>query len=231
LKPELHPAAAKNFNEKALALLAKVAPATEEKPSAPPPHMMRSGAPVAFEYSEKDYTAFKITGQNDQFGNTIARYFEHEGRRFGFEDEKYKQLARVSEGIQKTEAFRDVVSNRWVEDTILDWMKAKYAGANAPELADFLAERCEADVKEYEMWFPVANLSVESDLPFGKVVFKPIAKEMMDRLVEDLQEAKKQGLEAGQGEEYAAQMDYYAHRKRQELQGLAASTIAVNAEP
>ena len=46
-----------------------------------------------------------------------------------------------------------------------------------------------------------------------------------------MQEAKKQGLEAGQGEEYAAQMDYYAHRKRQELQGLAASTITVIAEP
>ena len=124
--------------------------ATEERPSAPP-HMMRPGASVAFEYSEKDYTAFKITGQKDQLGNTIARYFEHEERRFGFEDEKYKQLARVSEGIQKTEVFRDVVSNRWVEDAILDWMKAKDTGAKAPELPDFLAERCETDVKEYEM--------------------------------------------------------------------------------
>jgi len=31
---------------------------------------------------------------------------------------------------------------------------------------------------------------------------------MMDRLEEDLQRVKKHGLEAGKGEEYAAQMDY-----------------------
>jgi hypothetical protein len=230
LKPELHPNAAKNFDEKARVLLAAVAPEPRRGPSKPPTHMMRPGAPTAHEYTEKDFVDFKITGQNDQLGNTIARYFEHEGRRFGLEDEKYKELTRLSEGIQRTEAFRDVVSNRWVEDTILDWMQAKFAGTTVPELADFLAERCEADVKEHEMWFPVANLSMESDLPFGKVVFKTITKEMMDRLEEDLQEAKKQGLAAGQGEEYAAQMDYYAHRKRQDLQGLAASTVTVNAE-
>lgn len=231
MKPELHPEAAKNFDEKARVLLAAVAPETQQGPSEPSTHMLRPGAPVAHEFSEKDLIDFKVTGLVDQLGRTTARYFKHEGKRFGFEDEKYQALARLSEGLQKTKAFRDLVSAKWVEDAILDWIQSKFAGEAVSALSDYLAERCEVDVKKHEIWFPVANLSVDSDLPFGNVVFKTISKDMVDRLEEGAQKAKEQGIKAGRGKEYAAQVDYYIHRKRQELQGLAASTITVNAEP
>lgn len=69
---------------------------------------------------EGDYGEFKLTGLSDRLGGTTARYFEHEGRRYGFEDEKYQALARLSESVQKTNAFRDLVSTKWVEDRILD---------------------------------------------------------------------------------------------------------------
>jgi hypothetical protein len=58
-----------------------------------------------------------------------------------------------------------------------------FAGEAVSSLGAYLAERCEADVKEHEMWFRVAKLSVESDFAEGKVVFKTITKEMLDRLI------------------------------------------------
>jgi hypothetical protein len=157
MRPELHPEAAKNFDEKARVLLAAVAQEPQQGPSEPPTHMLRPGAPVAHSFSEKDLSEFKITGKTDQLNRTTARYFEHEGRRFGLEDEKYQALARLVEGVQKTKAFRDLVSTKWVEDRVLDWMKAKFAREAVTSLGDYLAERCEADVKEHEMWFPVAK--------------------------------------------------------------------------
>jgi hypothetical protein len=217
VKPQLHPDAAKNFDEKARVLLGAVALEPRQAPSEPPAHMFRPGGPIAATFKEGDYLEFKITGKSDQLGRRTARYFEHEGRRFGLEDEKYQALARLSESIQKTEAFRDLVSTKWVEDRIFDWIKVKFAGEAVQALGDYLAERCEAEVKEHEMWFPVANLSVESDLAFGKVIFRTITKEMLDHLEEDAQKAKEQGVQAGLGEDYAAQMDHYIHRKRQEL--------------
>jgi hypothetical protein len=224
MKPEFHPDAAKNFNDKARALLGKVAPMTEPLPSEMPTHIARPGA-HAHEVPEAELLDFKITGQHDQLGRTTARYFEHQGRRFGLEGERYKELARLSESLQKTNALRDVVSTKWVEDVILDWMKEQHAGAGTPELADFIAERCEEDVKEHEVWFPVAQLSLESDLAFGNVVFKTIPKRMLDWLEEDMQGAKE-----GRREEGAAQIDHHMSRMRHELQGLAASTITVEAE-
>lgn len=187
---------------------------------------MNSGGHVVATFDEGDYSEFKITGQSDQLGRTTARYFEHEGRRFGLENEKYQALARLSESIQKTKAFRDLVSTKWVEDCILDWMKAKFAGEAVPTPGDYLAERCEKDVQEHEIWFPVSHLSVESDLTFGNVIFKTITEELVDRMVEDMQGAKE-----GRDAAYAAQLDMYLARQRADLQGLAAATAKVYAEP
>jgi Apea-like HEPN len=225
MKPELHPDAARNFNDKTRALLDKVGPMTEALPSELPTHAARPGAP-AHVVSEGEIFDFKITGLQDQLGRTTARYFEHEGRRFGLEGDRYKELARLSEGLQRTNALRDVVSTKWVEDRILDWMKEQHTGGGTPELADFIAERCEEDVKEHEVWFPVARLSLDSDLAFGNVVFKTIPKEMLDWYEEDVRRA-----EEGRSEEEAAQIDLHMSRIRHELQGLAASTITVEAEP
>jgi hypothetical protein len=226
VRPELHLNAAKNFDEKARVLLAAVAPESRQVPSEPPTDMVRPGGHVVATFGERDNSEFKITGRSDSFGRTTARYFEHEGRRYGFEDEKYQALARLSESIQKTNAFRDLVSTKWVEDRILDWIKAKYAGEAVPTLSEYVAERCEEDAEEHELWFPVSRFSVESDLTFGNVVFKTITEETMDRMAEDLQGAKE-----GQDATYAVQLDMYLSRQRADLQGLAAATAKVHAEP
>jgi hypothetical protein len=186
---------------------------TEALPSELPTHAARPGAP-AHVVSEGEIFDFKITGLQDQLGRTTARYFEHQGRRFGLEGDRCKELARLSEGLQRTNALRDVVSTKWVEDRILDWMKEQHAGTGTQELADFLAERCEEDVKEHEVWLPVARLSLESDLAFGKVVFKTIPEQMLDWYEEDVRRA-----EEGRSEEDAGQIDLHMSRMRHELQG------------
>jgi hypothetical protein len=88
-------------------------------------------------------------------------------------------------------------------------MKAKFAGEDVPALGDYLAERCEEDVDEHELWFPVSHLSVESDLPFGNVVFRTITEETVDKMVEDVQGAKED-----RDATYAAQLDMRMSRER-----------------
>jgi hypothetical protein len=226
MKPELHTDAANNFNAKARALLEKVAPPAEAMQSGVPTHFVRPGG-HAHVLPEGAPGSFRRTGMQDQLtGRTTARYFEHQGMRFGLEGERYQELARLSEGLQKTNQLRDIVGAEWVEDRILDWIKEQLAGAGTQELAEFIAERCEEDVKEHELWFPVAQLSLESDLAFGNVVFKTISEQMLDWVEEEAQVA-----EESRSTEEAAQIDSQVNRMRRDLQGLAASTITVTAEP
>jgi hypothetical protein len=226
MKPELHPQAAKNFEERAQALLAAVTPESRPEPAETPTDMFRPGGHVVATFDEGDYSEFKITGQSDRLGRTTARYFDHGGRRYGLEGEQYQALAHLSEAVQRTKAFRELVSTKWVEDAILDWMKARFDGGTAPALGDYLTERCEEDVDEHELWFPASHLSVESDLPFGNVVFRTITEDLVDKMVEDVQGAKE-----GRDATYAAQLDMRMTRERAELQGLAAATVKVRAEP
>jgi len=226
LRPDLHPEAAKNFEEKAHCLLSDIAPETGQATSHPPTHLFRPGGHVAATYTENEVFDFKITGKTYLFGRTIAKYFEYEGRLIGFEDEKYLELAKLSESVQRTKAFRDFVSTEWVEDEIVVWMKTKYQAASVPSLAVYLAKKREEDVEEHEIWLPVAYLSVESDLTFGNVVFKTITEEFMDRWWEQWKEGTR-----GRGAKFEAQVEARFNRERSDLQGLAAATIRVTAEP
>ena len=72
MKPELHPDAAKNFDEKARVLLAAVAPEPRQEPSEPPTHMFSPGGHIAATYDVGDYSEFEITGKTDQLGRTTA---------------------------------------------------------------------------------------------------------------------------------------------------------------
>ena len=91
MKPKLHPDAANNFNEKAQVLLAAVAPDPEQGPAELPTHIFRPGGHISAAFDEGDYGAFRITGQSDGLGRTIARYFdEHEGRLLGLRTKNTK---------------------------------------------------------------------------------------------------------------------------------------------
>lgn len=225
MKPQLHPEAARNFDGKADELYKELLPERPDEPSEPPTDIFRPGGHPVATFSEEDYGEFKVTGKSDRLGRTTARYFETYEGRVGLEDEQYERLAQLSESIQRTKEYRELVSAKWTQDRIVDWLQLKYKGEAAPSLADYLAERCEEDVKEHDLWFPVSNLSLESDLVFGNVVFKSITEDLMDRMAEDFEEAKKNHAAS-----YAAQMDLHLTRQRANLQGLAAATVKVTAE-
>jgi hypothetical protein len=67
---------------------------------------------------------------------------------------------------------------------------------------------------------------VENDLTFGNVVSKAITEEIVEQMVDDMQGAKE-----GRDAAYAAQLDMYLATQRADLQGLAAATAKVSAEP
>ena len=50
-----------------------------------------------------------------KLGRMTARYFETDGGLKGLLDERYERLARLSETIEGTKAFRGLVSTEWVE--------------------------------------------------------------------------------------------------------------------
>jgi hypothetical protein len=89
-------------------------------------------------------------------------------------------------------------------------------------LVEAVLGECEKRVREIEIWIPVFRLFMETEIQIGGVVFKTIDKEMLDRLEET--------LKAALGGKIAKMQDVFS-RERKDLQGVAAATVKLLAEP
>ncbi len=83
MRPELHPDAANNFDERARVLLAAVAPESRREPSEPPIDIFRPGRHVVASFDEGDYLEFKITrilsGVTSSLLTSAERYLQQTG--------------------------------------------------------------------------------------------------------------------------------------------------------
>lgn len=68
MRPELHPDAAKSFDERAQVLLAAAAPEPRQVPSKPPTHTFRPEGASTATIDVGDLGNLKITGKSDQLG-------------------------------------------------------------------------------------------------------------------------------------------------------------------
>jgi hypothetical protein len=122
----LHPEAIKNFDEKADSLLANLIPH-------PSPPRRRYQVPVEPEiHVSATFSDDNIIGEieenwfiTDRNGDEVGKFFEHEGEFTGLFGEGYKNLVRLSEGMQKARELRNIVSSRLITELIFRWIQEK----------------------------------------------------------------------------------------------------------
>lgn len=220
MRLELHPDAARNFDAKAEELVARLIP---------DPHASRTAGsgftPGIVIHDQPDPAEVVSTGYASQIGgHEIAKTFRDGDRDLGLFDDGYKDLVRLAEKIQKVKSFRDAVSRELLVELIFNWVAAKHQGkADGPMTAYVLAE-CEKQLGEAEIWVPVAMLGIQSDIKIGRVTLKTVTREMLDPWFSAI---------AGKAapNRTAAQMESRLDEMRREMQGFAAATVKVFAEP
>jgi hypothetical protein len=120
--------------------------------------------------------------------------------------------------------LRDTVSRGLLVDLIFKWVAAKYLGkANGPMTGYVLAE-CEKELRDAEIWIPVAMLSIQSDITVGRVTLRTVTKEMLDPWLSAIAASAVEG-------NTAAQIEGRLDEMRREMQGFAAAVVRVFAEP
>ena len=220
MKIELHPDASMNFNEKVEGLLFRLAPMRPERSSEP----KSSFSPDTFvsgHVTQEDIIGEIRFATINGAGAEVAKSFWYDNKEIGLEGEAHKELIHISQEMQRTKILRDIVSINFLTEHIFEWIKEKYRGATDLPMVEYVLTKCEQAIEEYEIWIPVAMLYVQSEIQIGKITFKTITKEMLDRLSE---RTLKQNPKDKDGDEQ------YLRKKRKELQGLAASTIKVYGE-
>jgi hypothetical protein len=211
---DLHLDAVNSFNEKGEILFKNlvIRPASQnQKKSTFNPKIY-----IAADIVENDLISDIKKSSFDREGNEVGLVYLHKGKEIGLLNEGYENLIKLAQNMQKLNALRSSVSVSFLKDNIFEWLRCRYVEGNSISMVDYIADLCRKYVDNYEIWIPIPGISVESDFNIGKIILKPIHKETIDQWFADWNEKTK--------------TEHIAWTRR-ELQGYAAATIQLNAEP
>ncbi len=220
MKLELHPDAARNFNEIAHGLCLRLAPIpqdygqTSETPFVPDISTM--------EINGKDIEGEVELGMVDYVGKEVAKFFRHGDRFIGLHEENFEGLLVLSQRMQRTGPLSTTVSIDFLKNAIFDWMRDRYKGATQTPMTEYVIGRCEREIGEQEIWIPIAMLHIQEEVSIGRITLRTITREMIDGWQQDAISRNPENKDKYQA---------FFGRERKELQGLAAATIKVYAEP
>ena len=179
MKIEIHPSASDNFNKKADELLRLV----KEFPIEPPKRAsFPSDLHVAGSITEKDIIGDVDLTLSDYRGDTVARFFHFNRKRFGLDESDYKRLKEIAEGLHSLPAIRRALSCSFVEKTLFSWIRKKYEGADASDLfVEYLGNEAGEIIRTRISWIPIANLEVQAPFPISKSEIRPLSKDVIDQ--------------------------------------------------
>lgn len=176
---EIHPEAAKRFDQLANELLSKVAPE--------PPLVAVGG-----EFRPDIYPVFQIPEQDiigeiqdtksffDGSGEEVGRLFSHENRTVGLIGNSFKMFTQLTIRIHAVEGLRDTTSLGFIRDAAFEWLEGKYKNTITESCSGYVLKRVEQEIKDFEIWIPLYRTYLESPISVGRVVFRTITREMMD---------------------------------------------------
>jgi hypothetical protein len=159
--------------------------------------------------------------RRDREGNEAGKAFYHEGQTVELIGEGYQILKKTAVGMHKAPDLNRSVSVAFLIDRIFDWVKESYKQATTLPMTEYVLMECEKNIKEYEVWIPVASTHIESEFHFGKMKIKTITREMLDQWEADFRHRHP---------EMPPTADEFFTRWRKKVLGLAAATMELKAE-
>lgn len=130
------------------------------------------------------------------------------------------EVQRLVAAISRSGGIGQRVSAETIEDQILRWLDPTKEDART--LTARLVEEISPKLEKYEAWIPIACLRVQSALPFGGGVIRPITRDFLDRWRGRYKKSDDAEAEAAH--------DAHFRELRERFQGLAAMTIEIEAE-
>jgi hypothetical protein len=216
---ELHPKAAKRFDELGNELLNRVVACDADE--SPRSDFRPDRYPMA-NIPEEDIAEVRVTRSIvNGIEEEVGRLFERGKGKFGLIDDGYKALMKLAEQIQTNGAFRDSTTLEFVRDVIFDWVVCQHAKPSGASLSAFLLQDAGGKIRDYEIWIPIHQFYVERPLSVGGIAVRTITGEMMDAW------QAKVAVREPADEVFIRE---HFSRTRSRLQGCAAACVTVRAE-
>ena len=178
---EINPSAEENFNSKVTSLIKKIEEAPREGQISP---RFETDVHVGATITERDIIGEVQEKVSDYRGNTVGRFFKFKGMRYALKNENHKFLVDLAEKIQRLPAFKDRLSQKFIEEAIFEWLKNSFINQKLEKtFIPTLVEMAEKIVKPITIYVPIAKMIVERPFIFCGVAICNITKQLVDEMV------------------------------------------------
>jgi hypothetical protein len=178
---------------------------------------------VNAQLDEKDIIGEIQVGMVDYRGREVGKIFQHNGQKLGLINQGFKDLETLAIRVQKASTIRPYLSWRCILETGFRWVQRRYLGQIEDSFTLFVLREAAKLVKESEIWLPLYKVHLQSELTIGKITFRTLSREMLDACLEKTRKKLPP--------ERMAEFEVTFNRTRSVLQGCAAATIKLTAEP
>jgi hypothetical protein len=216
----LHPEAERSLDTHATALLAKVRPLA---PPGPLESLFDRRVPQNTITEKEIVGPITEHGINELTGKiTELRFVGLTEDDLGLDETGWKDLETLAHLAHRHLPNRHVVSERFVTDTLIAWLRHRGDAAATEPFPTFLVRHVEQAVVTRTILIPIANLYIDTDFPFGPVTLRVITQAMIHSWYEAYRAACRP--------ETLADLEILFDRFRNELQGLTAVSLTIEAD-
>ncbi|MBS64299.1 MAG: hypothetical protein CMN27_15305 [Salinisphaera sp.] len=159
-------------------------------------------------------------GQDLQ-GNQVFEFIQSRGKSYGLMESDFEELDDLVEVSLKPVWANSSLSREFIENTFFGWARERFESGRSA-FAEALKVAARESVVLAEIWVPIANMEVEKAFEFGPVRIEPITAAVLEAFFSTTwpsEPEQKQGVQR------------LFERLTQEIQGLAAVFLSVDAEP
>jgi len=156
------------------------------------------------------------------YGEETGRYWEADSGTIGYEGDDYVAAKNLAKRLADAGPLKNHVSERFLLDALFAWLQEVLNAKEATAFTDFLAKRASPAIAVQEIWIPVYRTYSSKDISMGRVNFKTITPEMLERWYSRIPAEERRN---------APGADVALTRQRSMLQATLAACTVIEAEP
>lgn len=118
-------------------------------------------------------------------GKEIARFIPDQNPEIGIFGQHHSKFIEICSEIQLLDEFKAKVSLTFIVETIFSWIKQRHQNLTVETMTEHLLNACLSEVKEQEIWLPIAGTKLETEIDLNKVVLKPITDDIWRKWVSE----------------------------------------------
>jgi hypothetical protein len=160
-----------------------------------------------------------VFSQADHAGEEYQRSFDAGDRILTLAGDQYVNFRKLAESMQRTPGMRETVSLDTTIELLTEWLRDSILGKTKETASEYVLSKAQPLIEQFTILMPLYDLFIEEDFEVGRILFRPVTEQEIDRWVLDNSQ-----------EDDPAEVATMREQWKRKYQGHGAAFITVTAE-